>query len=166
MPLLPGGKNREPLHLPISDNTAPLRLSQIRWIEGLIVLSTESWVTAPQVGVCQVCGVFVGQWKRWWIKFVCEKKCFEETSYKGLSYQSQMEAEWQSDTGDTKDKLCLVEARIFKWLLLKCTIGEATFYSCFIIMFHSPVPFRSLLNMNRSSLWQQMCAGNTTATSP
>lgn len=169
MPLLPRGKNREPLHLPISDNTAPLRLSQIRavrWIGGLIVLSVERWVTAPQVGVCQVCGVFVGQWKRWWIEFVCEQKCFWETSHKGLSYQSPIEAEWQSDTGDTKFKLCSAEGRVFKWLLLKCTIGGATFYSCYINTFHSPAPFRALLNMNKSSLWQQMCAGDTMLTSP
>lgn len=141
MSLLLQVKNREPLHLPISDNTAPLRLSQIEavgWIGGLIVLSEDRWVTAPHIGVCQGCGGFVGQWKRWCIGFVCEQKCYWKTSHLGVSYQSQMEAEWRGDTGDTKDKLCSAEGHILKWLLLKCTIGEATFYSCCIIVFHFP----------------------------
>lgn len=91
-------------------------------------------MTAPDVGVCQVCEGFV---KRWWIKFVCEQKCYRKSP---PSHPSPWRCFLSEPDGSRMAHWCWWHKRQIvlrlKRLLLKCTIGKAMFYSCCIILFY------------------------------
>lgn len=177
MSLLPQGKNREPLHLPISDNTAPLRLSQIeavRWIGGLKVLSEKRWVTAPDVAVCQV-------WV--WFLSVSEKDdglnlCVSRNvTGRPPMKEFLIRARWKQNgtvipvtqktncapPKDTSSNDCCWNAQLdrlhFTAVASLCSTPPPALPP-------PPPNSHSLLNMNKSSLWQQMCAADTLLTSP
>lgn len=179
MPLLPQGKNGEPLHLLISDNTVPLRLSQIeavRWIGGLIVLSEERWVVAPHVGVCQVCGVFVGQWKKNDGLDLCVSR---NVTGRPPMKKFLIRARWkQNGAMILATQKQIVRRRRTHPQMTAVEMHNWTGYILQLLHHCVPPPhpahptpstlppFRSLLNMNKSSLWQQMYAADTLLTSP